>query len=212
MGRLTAEQHREKLIAIEALYREDPARTFADVARATDLSRSTVRRFYQELGLTKVERKERPELRKLSGEQERLLVQRYVAGDPIPQMRRDFSISNYQVFAILKRHKVTLRGRSGPMHHDWNGGRRTDPNGYILVWLPKGHPMRKADGYAFEHRLVMSEHLGRPLTKHETVHHINGDRADNRIENLQLRHGNHGKGIVRRCRCCGSTDIVEEEL
>jgi hypothetical protein len=50
----------------------------------------------------------------------------------------------------------------------------------------RGHPNARSDGQILEHRLVMSEMLGRPLFPHENVHHMNGDGKDNRPENLEL--------------------------
>lgn len=56
---------------------------------------------------------------------------------------------------------------------------------YKVVMAPD-HPNAKADGSILEHRLVMSQILGRPLYPNENVHHKNGDGFDNRPENLEI--------------------------
>ena len=63
--------------------------------------------------------------------------------------------------------------------------KRTDKDGYVIMQYPE-HPNSRKSGTIYEHTSVMSEHLGRPLKPNENVHHINGVRDDNRIENLEL--------------------------
>lgn len=111
---------------------------------------------------------------------------------------------------IASRHRATKDA-----HGSWKGGVVTDLNGYLLERMYPEDPyysMAPKTQYVPQHRVVMARHLGRALTKYESVHHINGDRKGNRIENLQLRYGAHGKGKVLTCRCCGSHDILAEEI
>lgn len=72
-------------------------------------------------------------------------------------------------------------------HSAWKGGRKIDPDGYVHIYVGKHQ-------YVREHVKVMEEHLGRPLYEDESVHHKNGIRHDNRLENLELRCRFHGSG------------------
>jgi len=84
-----------------------------------------------------------------------------------------------------KARENSVKARKGKRSFGWKGGRHVDANGYVMVYKPE-HPNATKKGYILEHRLVMSEFLERPLKKHENVHHVNGDRADNGVDNLEL--------------------------
>ena len=65
----------------------------------------------------------------------------------------------------------------------WRGGRRKTSHGYIDLWLPE-HPRARGSGYVLEHVVVWQEHHGE-LPPGWHIHHINGIKDDNRVENLR---------------------------
>jgi hypothetical protein len=84
-----------------------------------------------------------------------------------------------------------MTGKKGKLSPHYKGGKYVAQSGYVLVLVPG----RDGNKYALEHRLVMEKHIGRRLTSNEDVHHKNGNKQDNRIENLQLmtkaQHASH---------------------
>lgn len=147
---------------------------------------------------------------------------RYEAGETIAKLAREFGIAHNTakraaivagaVFTDADALKMARKMSNG------NGPKRrvsyyTTSEGYKRVLIERDDPMFEmasvhgAGHYStrtvLEHRLVLARKLGRPLLKHETVHHKDGDRGNNHPDNLELRVGRHGKGATEvHCATC----------
>lgn len=94
----------------------------------------------------------------------------------------------------------------------WNIQKVVSKGDYNYAYVPE-HPNCTKTGYVLHHRVVMENHLGRLLNADEVVHHINGDKKDNRVENLEVlgisqHSAMHGVFIGRhmvvlKCPWCG---------
>jgi hypothetical protein len=67
---------------------------------------------------------------------------------------------------------------------NWNGGRTIRPDGYVHVLVDGEHHRKNSRGYVMEHILIVESVLGKEFKHPNRIHHINGDRSDNRKENL----------------------------
>ena len=159
-----------------------------------------------------------------SYEDRRLIAEAYESGRTSKDVGEEFSVDPTSVLRYARQFGITVRDRvDGISRRKTSATRRrelTTREGYVLEYLDPEDPFismgfrndRSTGKYVLQHRIVMARFLGRTLEPHETVHHINGLRSDNRIENLQLRLGKHGKGVHYTCLDCGSHNIQATEI
>jgi hypothetical protein len=99
----------------------------------------------------------------------RNVVSRWMDELGVPKRTKEQGVSN---------NKCRVGYKRGEKHHNWKGGKPKNKHGYVMV--NQNGKMR------LEHRVLMEKHIGRKLREDEHIHHINGIKDDNRIENLQV--------------------------
>lgn len=90
---------------------------------------------------------------------------------------------------LRKTPEIEFKNRSESRARDksssWKGGKKVTAKGYCQVLIPE-HPRADANGYVMEHIVVWESHTGIIVPMSCCIHHLNGDKTDNRIQNLCL--------------------------
>lgn len=100
----------------------------------------------------------------------------YLAGMSLAQVAKEIDSTRQAVFKAFKKRGLVLRGKNFRPFQDYDGKRFTlRNNGYYSL---------TTDDRSYMHRYVWRKENG-PIPKGHDIHHINEDRSDNRIENLE---------------------------
>lgn len=192
--------------ALQRLYVDDPSATMASVGKHFGVHHEAIRRALKFYGLPIRPRRSvgvaiKPHTKILANKE---WLEGQMATKNMTQIARELGCSDGSVFMWAKKHGLAVtnqkksvsikaalakrypNGRPADEHPNWKGGKGVYGDGYVWLHAPQ-HPLARG-GRVAEHRMVMEQHLGRYLEPDEIVHHIDGDKQNNAIENLQLTH------------------------
>lgn len=138
-------------------------------------------------------------------EQIKMLADGSRSAKEIAQIAQGVSAKYVQrIFVEFDLPRLRRGAQRGACNPSYAGGRRIDPDGYVYVSAPDGHPNArvlpgKNVGHIYEHRLVMESSIGRYLQPAEVVDHIDGIRLHNSPDNLRLFSSNqdHLRATIR---------------
>lgn len=140
-----------------------------------------------------------------SKDQEEKICKMYKKGKTLINLVEIYGHNKTLFSRILKRNGFQSRisketGKTGKYASRFMGGRYLNHKGYVCLYMPEYKWCHKG-GWIQEHRYVMQEHLGKRLLPKEHVHHINGVKTDNRIENLMVmgasEHSKHHNNLTQ---------------
>lgn len=144
----------------------------------------------------------------------RFLIKEYIKNEkPTTEIAQMVKCCSLTICNYLNKYKIKIRPSSyymiGKQGRNFKIGKYKTVQGYVLIYKPK-RLTSNIRGYTPEHRYAMEKYLERYLKPKEVVHHINGIKTDNRIENLLLfpnrkahlnsKHFNKKTFICKFCR------------